>query len=249
MNICLAEKPTRTAPPVPLTWELRAPQPWPASAEEPAVRRLLRQGLDCVDYPMLCLKADRGLWWANGAGHRALSSAGHPLWLDQGRLRLREGWAWEPLHRALREAFRLGRRRLVVVGEEGDGAWQISVSVVPLHSATDDARSPPLGSTQDEVDAVLLMLGRRHASESLSTDWYARDRGFTPAETRVLQGLMDGLQPSEIATRQSLALSTVRTQLRSVRAKAGAANLRELLRQVAGLPPVPAQNITSAGCA
>jgi DNA-binding CsgD family transcriptional regulator len=239
MNTCLAERTTQTPPPLPLAWDLCAPQPWPASAEEPSIRRLLRQGLDCVDYPMLCLKADRGLWWANSAGHRALSCAGHPLWLDQGRLRLREGWAWEPLHRALREAFRLGRRRLVVVGEAGDGAWQLSASVVPLRTAPDDAPAIPAGSAQDEVDAVLLMLGRRHASESLSTDWYARDRGFTPAETRVLQGLMDGLQPSEIAERQSVALSTVRTQLRSVRAKAGAANLRELLRQVAVLPPVP----------
>jgi DNA-binding CsgD family transcriptional regulator len=85
---------------------------------------------------------------------------------------------------------------------------------------------------------VLLVFGKRRLCESLSTDWFARERGLTWAETRVLQGLTSGLRPIEIAQRQGVALSTVRSQVRSLRAKTGAASIGALLGQVSSLPPM-----------
>jgi DNA-binding CsgD family transcriptional regulator len=62
--------------------------------------------------------------------------------------------------------------------------------------------------------------------------------GLTPAETRVLELLCAGVRPTEIAGRAGVAVSTVRTQIGSIRAKTGAASIRELVRQVAVLPPL-----------
>jgi len=67
---------------------------------------------------------------------------------------------------------------------------------------------------------------------------YARSMNLTPAETRVLERLCAGVRPSTIALEQAVAVSTVRTQIGSIRAKTGAGSISELVRQVAVLPPV-----------
>jgi DNA-binding CsgD family transcriptional regulator len=72
----------------------------------------------------------------------------------------------------------------------------------------------------------------------LSAHWFARSHGLTPAETRVLAALCDGLAPSVIAQAQSVAMSTVRSQIGAIRAKTGAPSIRALVRQIAVLPPL-----------
>ncbi|HRD99451.1 MAG TPA: helix-turn-helix transcriptional regulator, partial [Rubrivivax sp.] len=62
--------------------------------------------------------------------------------------------------------------------------------------------------------------------------------GLTPAEGRVLALLCAGVRPVEIARCQRVAVATVRTQISSARRKTGAASIRELVRQVAVLPPL-----------
>lgn len=187
--------------------------------------RWLRCSLDCVDYPMLCMAADHSVLIANRAARRELADPGHPLRLQNETVCVRKAADAPSLQRAMRDALMLGLRRLVVLG--GPSA-QISVAVVPVG---DD--EPELGET-----AVLLMFGKRKLCESLSADWYARERGLTGAEARVLQSLSNGLRPKDIAQRQGVAVSTVRTHLRSLRSKTGAPSIRELLRQVSTLPPM-----------
>jgi DNA-binding CsgD family transcriptional regulator len=46
------------------------------------------------------------------------------------------------------------------------------------------------------------------------------------------------VRPTAIAERQNVAVSTVRTQIGSIRAKTGAGSISELVRQVAVLPPL-----------
>lgn len=187
--------------------------------------RWLRGSLDCVDYPMLCIAADHSVLIANRAARGELADPAHPLRLTGGYVSVRVAADASPLHRALRDAQTLGLRRLVVLGE---AASQISVAVVPVGEDGLDA-----GET-----AVLLMFGKRRLCESLSADWFARERGLTGAESRVLQSLSNGLRPKEIAQRQGVAVSTVRTHVRSLRSKTGAQSIRELLRQVSTLPPM-----------
>lgn len=184
--------------------------------------RWLRGSLDSIDYPMLCVAPDHTVRLINRAARRELADPAHPLRLQGDVLGVRQARAAPALSRALREAMTLGFRRLLVLGEL---PAQLSVAVLPLGVGDDDA-------------GALLLFGRRRLCETLSADWYARERGLTGAEARVLQGLSGGLGLKEIARRHGVAVSTVRTHLRSLRGKTGAGSIRELLRQVASLPPV-----------
>ena len=100
------------------------------------------------------------------------------------------------------------------------------------------------GGTAD-AQATLLMLGKRSGRASLATYWFARSCGLTAAEDQVLQALCGGVAPRDIAREHSVAVSTVRTQLASIRAKTHSGSLRELMRRMAHLPPI-APTIPSA---
>ncbi len=52
----------------------------------------------------------------------------------------------------------------------------------------------------------------------------------------MLQALCDGLDPMQIARHNGVAVCTIRSQIGSLRAKTGAASIRELLSRVAALP-------------
>lgn len=192
----------------------------------------LRAGLDSIDYPIVGVAPDRTVLLVNRAARLELADPGHPLHLNGGMLRLRESGDVLTLQRAMRDALRLGLRRMVMLGGREES---LAVAVRPL----DDG-----AMTGAAIGGVLLVFGKRRMCETLSVDWFARDRGLTGAETRVFHGLSDGLRASEIAARQGVALSTVRSQVRSLCAKAGTSSVRELLRQVAALPPMPGVSCT-----
>ena len=187
----------------------------------PAPRWLMCM-LDEVDYGMLLITGERHLAHANKAARRDLDAA-HPLQLLAQELRARLAQDVAPLHTALHEATHQGRRRLLRLGE---GAARCSVAVVPL----------PVGA--DGTHPVLLLMGRHQVCEELSVENFARAHGLTMAETQVLKGLASGCLPQAVAQRQGVALSTVRTQIGSIRAKTGAQSIRALLAQVAQLPPM-----------
>jgi DNA-binding CsgD family transcriptional regulator/PAS domain-containing protein len=56
---------------------------------------------------------------------------------------------------------------------------------------------------------------------------------LTPAETRVVFGLFDGLSPADIATHAGASVATVRSQIASIREKTGARNQTDLIRLLA----------------
>jgi DNA-binding CsgD family transcriptional regulator len=177
--------------------------------------------LDEIDYGMLLVTADAQVSYLNHAARMELDGQ-HPLQMLGQALRVHRPQDVAPLYDALAAAQR-GLRRLVMLGE---GAHRVSVSVVPLPGA-------PGASA-----ATLLVLGKRQVCEQLSVQGYARSVHLTPAETRVLELLCQGVRPTDIALQLGVAVSTVRTQIGSVRGKTGAASIRELVRQVAVLPPL-----------
>ena len=177
--------------------------------------------LDEIDYGLLLVTADAQVSYLNHAARMELDDQ-HPLQMLGQALRAHRPQDVAPLYDALAAAQR-GLRRLVMLGE---GAHRVTVSVVPL---------PP---TAGNEPVTLLVLGKRQVCEQLTVQGYARSVCLTPAETRVLELLCDGVRPTDIAGRLGVAVSTVRTQIGSVRAKTGAASIRELVRQVAVLPPL-----------
>jgi DNA-binding CsgD family transcriptional regulator len=178
--------------------------------------------LDEIDYGMLLLSADAQVLYLNHAARLELDGQ-HPLQLRGRSLSVHRAQDVAPFYDALAAAQR-GLRRLLSLGE---GAHRICVSVVPLPEAGPQRR--PL---------TLLVLGKRRFCEHLSVQGYARSLNLTPAETRVLEQLCAGVRPTEIAASLGVRVSTVRTQIGSIRAKTGTASIRDLLSQVAVLPPL-----------
>lgn len=194
--------------------------PMPAAAETERSAPWLLPALDEVDYGMLVVQ-ERRVLHLNHAARRELDSR-HALQLLGGELRAQRPEDVAPLHDALGAAQR-GLRKLLTLG---DGAQRVSVAVVPLW----------LGA--GAAPAALLMLGKSRVCQPLSLQWFARSHGLTPAESRVLEELCEGREPREVADSFGVGLATVRTQIGSIRAKTGADSIRDLVRQVAVLPPM-----------
>ena len=182
--------------------------------------------LDEIDYGMLLVSTDAQVLYLNHAARLELDGE-HPLQMLGCALRAQRPQDVAPLYDALAAAQR-GLRRLLTLGS---GEHRVCVSVVPL----------PAGAGLrggDHEPQVLLVLGKRQVCAQLSVQGFARSVHLTPAETQVLELLCAGMRPTLIALRQKVAVSTVRTQIGSIRSKTGAASISELVRQVAVLPPL-----------
>lgn len=197
---------------------------WPGAdaVGDTQVTTLMRL-LEEIDYGMLLVDAGGALRYANQLGLRELRGGG-PLHLLQGSLRAGAPAEHDALLRALAEAQR-GRRRLFTAGHNGAA---VSIAVVPMPSG-DDAGAETL---------VLLVFGKRHASDTLTIDFYARTHGLTGAEMTVLKAICGGLQPKDVAREQGVAISTVRSHICSIRTKTQTGSIRELVNRVAVLPPI-----------
>ena len=205
----------------------KALPPRPAAAPSgeaapPAVWQWLAAALDELDYGIVLLFEGMRIVHINDAAQVELDDL-HPLQLVGNELRARLARDVAPLHEAVTAAATRGMRKLLTLGEE---SHRTSVSVVPLEAADAGPR------------AVLVVLGKREMCESLSVQGFARSHRLTHAETRVLAALCSGVPPTEVAKQQGVAVSTVRSQIGSMRQKTGAESIRALVRQVAVLPPV-----------
>ena len=125
---------------------------------------------------------------------------------------------------ALRKAAAKGVRQLLTLANGGDS---LMVAVVPL--AMDNGPEPLL----------MLVLGRRGACSVLGLEMLSGVYGLTLAERRVLCGLVADISPRDIAASGGVSLSTVRTQIASIRTKFGVRNIEGVLIRVAEVPMVP----------
>ena len=176
--------------------------------------------LEELDSVLLVNAAGRVLH-CNLAARRCLDDE-HPLLLLNDQLSTRSADDEGTLNDALTGAEHHGRRCLLRLGT---GKQRANVVVVPLNRNV--AQS-----------AVLLVLERRALCSELAAQWFALRHKLTPTETEVLKALSTGTRPGSVAERQGVAISTVRTQIQSIRAKSGANSISELLRQLAMLPPL-----------
>ena len=202
------------------------PTPVRADAHPAQLAQCLTRMLDEIDYGMLLVGSGAQVLYSNHAARLELDGD-HPLQLLGNSLHALRPHDVLPLQDALAAAQR-GLRRLVTLGA---GVHRVGVSVVPLpENASERAGG--------QGPLTLLVLGKRQVCEQLSVHGFARSLQLTPAETRVLELLCAGARPTAIARQQNVAVSTVRTQIGSIRAKTGAGSISELVRQVAVLPPL-----------
>ncbi len=176
---------------------------------------------DEIECGLIVCDENGAICFANQAAQQEMSSQRLLQRLGD-RLRRASGCGGE-LDTALRLAAQRGRRSLVRITQ---GADQLMVSVLPFHLA---------GALDHQV---LVVLGRRQPCSELGLEMLAGSYGLTLAERRVLSGLVRQATPREIASAHAVKLSTVRTQISSIRAKFGTRSIEGLLLRAAQVPPV-----------
>ena len=211
-----------------------------ADAEDAAVLRSHRGGagaalksavfagvLDEIDYGLLVLGADAQILFANQLARQELGGEQF-VRRRQDKLAPSSARHGSKIEAALGNVRR-GLRSLVTVGG-ADG--ELALSFVPLNSDMQSAAQLP------GVPLALVIFGRRDACEALTLQQYGRLHGLTGAEQALLPAIIRGLSVEAIAQQQCVSLSTVRTQLASIRGKTGARSLRSLTARLTSLPPI-----------
>lgn len=196
-----------------------------AAAAAAPVPSIVQSILDCIQIGAMAVGPGLRVAFANRAALRECSR--HAL------LRL------EDTHVALLDlASEVDQARLAKAVEGAHaGQWSLvrlgaGTATLPL------AVFPLLHSERDTGALALLLFGLRQTQEPLAIQLYAGSCGLTPAETRVLLGLAEGLVPKQIASKHDVLLSTVRTQISSIRDKTGTRRLADLMQALVSLPPI-----------
>ncbi|MEF7615185.1 helix-turn-helix transcriptional regulator [Aquincola sp. MAHUQ-54] len=203
----------------------RAPRPdqGPERRASAAPWHWLKLALDEVDYGLVIVVQPGRVVHMNHVARAELDGE-HPLRMAGEHLQTRWSGDEGPVRDALADAAQRDRRCMLAIGQ---GTGRVSIAVVPLPAAD-----------VGEVGATLLMFSKRQVCQQLSVEGFARCHGLTAAETQVLKALCAGVTPNEAAKCLGVRLSTVRTQVGSIRAKTGAQSIRDLMQQVARLPPL-----------
>jgi DNA-binding CsgD family transcriptional regulator len=189
---------------------------------EPAASHLLMRVLDQLDYGVMLVDELAHVRFANRVALRECAST-RSLRIVDGQLHAHHERDRHNLVRAL-AGSRTGRRSLLTFAAPTSQESLVSLAIVPV---------------QDSIDSTaLVVFGRRQVCEPLSVEFFAREHRLTAAETGVLRGLAGGLRPAQIAREAGVAMSTVRTQITSIRLKTGARSIGELVRLVTVLPPI-----------
>jgi len=191
----------------------------------------LELAIDQLELELLLVDGDGQVLHANRAARAELARPDHPLQQLGGTLRARRSADVAALRAAVHNACCRGLRRLLTLDHD----------TAPLHLAV-----LPLRADDGGPGTCLLLGGSRGDRVPMAVHCFARAHGLTCAEDQVLQGLCRGMTPQQIARQHGVALSTVRTQLASIRAKTRCDSLRDLMRCIATLPPMAAA-VAAAG--
>ncbi len=205
------------------------------AAASPAPAGWLSGLLDQIDYGLVVLDEAGDAVHVNRAAREWLSAAAAPLRLCGRRVEAVAPQDGKLFRRALASAVSRGWRALLAFGQDGTG---VEAAVGPLPGGR--CAIPGL---------ALLVIGRRHVCDTLTAQMFANRHGLTLAESQVLDLLCNGLVPREIARRQGVAVSTVRTHVASIRSKTRAKSIGTLVRELALLPPSGHAMTASGGAA
>ena len=197
-----------------------------AAADFGAATALLRSVLEHVDYGLALIDlASRRIRLSNSAAMRALGDERMGgLALVGGQVRARNASDERRFERAVAQAAN-GVRELLHLSARDGGT---TVAVVPMG----DAAHP---------QGALLVFAKTALCDRSALALFARACELTAAESSVLAAVCTGLKPNEVARQNGVQVTTIRSQIQSIRQKTRCGSLRELLQTVSRLPPVARQ--------
>jgi DNA-binding CsgD family transcriptional regulator len=202
-------------------------QSLPASAPQPHRAQLntdaLAGILDDMDTGVLVCDMRGRLLLANQAACTEMAEGGVLRVAPDGHLDGPSSVGLLALRRALREAALERRHRLLPLRNQDR---TLMVTVQPLRS----------GGTAEPC--ALVLMGRRSLGTELLVQRLSCLYELTDAEKAVLCGLLNGLRIPALAKQRGVAISTIRTQVATIRAKCGVRRVGDLIRQIAELPPM-----------
>ena len=187
----------------------------------------LAQIMDELAHGVLVASATGQLLHANQAARHELARR-EMLTVQEGRLQTSDARQSRILVQALEKA-ESGLRSLIALRS---GGTRLSIALVPLRTQQPRANAP-----------IALYLSRASVCDALMLCFFARSHGLTPAEEQVLSILCQGYSAPEIASQLHVAVSTVRSHVRSLCTKTHSNGVRALVGQVAVLPPLGAAHL------
>lgn len=185
----------------------------------PALLALL---MDELAHGVILVTAQCRILHANQVARRELQRAA-VLGTDRGELKVPVPADAKAFQHAMGKAV-AGKRSLIKLAT---GGADFTLAVVPLQ------RQPGI-----PCERMALVLSRLGVSESGVFSAFARSHGLTHTEEQVLVYLCRCLSTPEIAVQMKVAVSTVRSHVRSLCAKTASSGVRELVNRVAILPPI-----------
>ncbi len=196
------------------------------TSRPPSVQVLLSV-LDEVDYAVLLVDSAQRVQYANQVARHELGTR-HAL-RQQGQVLVSSVTEQAgDLERGIRSAL-AGQRCVAAMGPPSE---PLSLAFVPLPPHANDQSS--------DTPLILIVCGKRHVCERLTLHFFCRAQKLSNAEERVLQALCEGQIAEEIAQHHGTCLSTVRSQISSIRHKTGTDSIRKLAARIASLPPMVA---------
>jgi DNA-binding CsgD family transcriptional regulator len=195
----------------------------PANAE--TVGGALTLLMDELAHGVVVASAEGRVLHANQAARRELLRR-QALCVHEGRLQGHDPKQSRLLLQALAKGA-TGRRSMLSL--RSPGGWALSIAVVPLRS-----EAPNQGA------ALGLFLSRASVCDTLMLCFFARMHGLTNTEEQVLAILCQGYSAPQVAQQLNVAVSTVRSHVRSLCTKTQCNGVRALVGRVAVLPPLGA---------
>jgi DNA-binding CsgD family transcriptional regulator len=181
--------------------------------------------MDELAYGVLLASVKGQLLHANQAARHELARR-QVLSVHEGHLHATDAGQGRMLMQALAKA-ESGRRSLITL--RSPTRQRLSVAVVPLRHVRPHASA-----------SVALVFSRASVVDAVMLCFFARTHGLTPSEEQVLAILCQGFSAPEVARQLNVAVSTVRSHVRSLCAKTHSNGVRALVGQVAVLPPIGA---------
>lgn len=186
---------------------------------------LLARLLDESAHGAMVISARQQILHANQAARRELDR-GLVLGADQGALKVIAPADAIAFQSAMGMAL-IGQRNLISLKA---GGADCRLAVLPLPGQA--------GASGEQGERIGLFLSRTELSDSAVFGLFALHLGLTATEQQVLVFLCRSLSTPDIARHMNIAVSTVRSHVRSLCNKAACSGVRELVNRVATLPPV-----------